>query len=106
MDESNAKTPVASPGIANDTGANSIPVIEFLSGRFRGTHERITEKTVFLIINEFGGVSIVPASRADKDVDYPISLHRSGNTYDLEVSPAINVWVNGKKVSQHTLLSG
>lgn len=106
MDESNAKTPIAGPGIANDKGANSIPVIEFLSGRYRGAHERITEKTVFLIINEFGGISIIPASRADKEADYPIRLHRSGDTYELEVSPVISVWVNGKKVSQHTLLSG
>ncbi len=106
MDLSDSKIPVVRPGIDNDSGLDSVPVIEFLSGRHRGTHQRIAEQTVFLTINELGGISIVPASESVEGENYPIRLHRSGDTYELEVQPLFNVWVNGKNVSQHTLLSG
>jgi serine protease Do len=105
MDVSDANISVTSAAV-NDSGSDSIPVIEFLSGRHRGTHEKISEKTVFLAINEFGGISIVPASEAIKGEEYPIRLHRSGDTYELEVEPLFYVWVNGQNVSQHTLQSG
>ena len=94
MDVSDANISVTSAAV-NDSGSDSIPVIEFLSGRHRGTHEKISEKTVFLAINEFGGISIVPASEAIKGEEYPIRLHRSGDTYELEVEPLFQVWVNG-----------
>jgi len=74
--------------------------------RPRGTHQRIAEQTVFLTINELGGISIIPASESVEGENYPIRLHRSGGTYELEVQPLYNVWVNGKNVSQHTLVSG
>ncbi|MCZ6578393.1 MAG: hypothetical protein O6927_03465, partial [Gammaproteobacteria bacterium] len=106
MDLSDNKIPVARPGIDNDSGLDSVPVIEFLSGRHRGTHQRIAEQTVFLTINELGGISIIPASESVEGENYPIRLHRSGDTYELEVQPLYNVWVNGKNVSQHTLVSG
>lgn len=102
MDAPDTRTPA--PG--HNQESNSIPVIEFLSGRHRGTHEKITEKTVFLTINELGGITIVPASKAIKGEEYPVRLHKSGNTYELEVEPLFYVWVNGKNVSQHTLQSG
>ena len=106
MDLSDNKIPVARPGLDNDSGLDSVRVIEFLSGRHRGTHQRIAEQTVFLTINELGGISIIPASESVEGENYPIRLHRSGDTYELEVQPLYNVWVNGKNVSQHTLVSG
>jgi serine protease Do len=106
MDVSNHKTPAATSAIDSISESDSIPVIEFLSGRFRGTHQQVTEQTVFLAINEFGGISVIPASEAIENEDYPIRLQRSGDTYALEVKPLFNVWVNGEKVSQHSLLSG
>jgi len=106
MDVSDDKIPAAMPSIDSDSESDSVPVIEFLSGRHRGTHQQITEQTVFLTINEFGGISIIPTSEATEGEDYPIRLDRSGDTYDLEVQPLFNVWVNGKNVLKHTLLSG
>ena len=106
MDESDTGASTDETPDTGYTSAAPVPVIEFLSGRFRGTHERLAEQTVFLIINEFGGISIVPASRAEAETDYPLRLHRSGDTYELEVDPVIQVWVNGNRVSLHTLTSG
>jgi hypothetical protein len=40
----------------SDPDPTSVPVIEFLSGRHRGAHEEITEPTVFLALNEVGGL--------------------------------------------------
>jgi S1-C subfamily serine protease len=106
MDVPDDKIPAATLAIDKDTASDSAPVIEFLSGRHRGTHQQISEQTVFLTINELGGISIVPASESVEGENYPIRLHRSGDTYELEVQPLFNVWVNGKNVSQHTLQSG
>jgi len=96
-----------SPTPANsDPDPTTVPVIEFLSGRNRGTHEEIAESTVFLALNEIGGLSIIPASKAVAGEDYPIRLQRSGDTYELEVIAPFQVWVNGEQVSRHTLGSG
>ena len=84
----------------------SVPILVFLSGRHRGTTNRLTEKTVFLGLNEFGGIILTPASEAIDSNDQPIKLHRAGDTYEIEVPPRHNVWVNGEKVEQHKLSSG
>jgi S1-C subfamily serine protease len=91
---------------ASDPDPTTVPVIEFLSGRNRGTHEEITEPTVFLAINEVGGLSIIPVSKVVNGDDYPIRLRRSGDTYELEATAPFQVWVNGEQVSLHTLVSG
>ena len=106
MDLSDDKITATTSAIDNNSGSDSVPVIEFLSGRHRGTHQQIAEQTVFLKINEFGGISIVPASEAIEGEEYPIRLDRSDDTYDLAVQPLFNVWINGKNVLKHTLLSG
>ncbi|HUV22325.1 MAG TPA: serine protease [Gammaproteobacteria bacterium] len=94
------------PPAESDPDPTTVPVIEFLSGRNRGTHEEIAESTVFLAINEVGGLWIIPASKAVAGEDYPIRLQRSGDTYELEVIAPFQVWVNGEQVSRHTLVSG
>ena len=99
--------PAAIPPPADrDPDPTTVPVIEFLSGRNRGSHEEIAEPTVFLTINEIGGLSIIPVSKAVADEDYPVRLQRSGDTYELEVIAPFQVWVNGEQVSRHTLRSG
>ncbi len=90
----------------SDPDPTSVPVIEFLSGRHRGAHEEITEATAFLALNEVGGLSIIPASKAVEGEHHPIRLQRSGDTYELEVTAPFRVWVNGEPVSRHTLVSG
>jgi len=90
----------------SDPDPTSVPVIEFLSGRHRGQHEEITESTVFLALNEVGGLSIIPASKVVEGEHHPIRLQRSGDTYELEVIAPFQVWVNGEQVSRHTLVSG
>ena len=83
-----------------------VPAIVFLSGRNRGKTEPLAEQTVFLGFNEAGGIISIPASAADLGEEYPVRLHRSGDTYELEVQPSIDVWVNGERTSQRTLASG
>ncbi len=90
----------------SDPDPTSVPVIEFLSGRHRGQHEEITESTVFLALNKVGGLSIIPESKVVEGEHHPIRLQRSGDTYELEVIAPFQVWVNGEKVSRHTLVSG
>ena len=53
----------------SDPDPTSVSVIEFLSGRHRGAHEEIIEPTVFLALNEIGGLSIIPASKAVEGED-------------------------------------
>jgi len=74
MDVSEHNTPASTSAIDSVLEQASIPVIEFLSGRFRGTHQKVTEQAVFLAINEFGGISVIPASEAIENEDYPIRL--------------------------------
>ena len=106
MDVSDHQAPAVRPAIDSHTEPELVPVIEFLSGRFRGTHQLINEQTVFLKVNEFGGILVIPASEAVDGENYPVRLNRSDDNYVLEVDPGFNVWVNGVKVSQHTLVSG
>ena len=106
MDVSDHQTPAVRPVNESHTEPEPVPVIEFLSGRFRGTYQPINEQTVFLTINEFGGILVIPASEAVDGENYPVRLNRSDDNYVLEVDPGFNVWVNGVKVSQHTLVSG
>jgi len=106
MELSDDNSRASPPPAESDPDPTTVPVIEFLSGRNRGTHAEIDESTVFLTINEVGGLSIIPASQAVAGEDYPIRLLRSGDTYELEVIAPFKVWVNGEQVSRHTLVSG
>jgi len=83
-----------------------VPVIVYLSGRHRGTTAHLTAQTIYLEINADGGLAITPAVDAHPDADNPARLHRSGDSYELDVQPDHNVWVNGESTQQHTLVSG
>jgi len=99
-------TPAAASTTDSDSRQVSVPVIVYLSGRRRGTTERLAEQTVFIDVNTDGGITLIPASEAVDSAHQPIRLHRSGEAYELEVQPSRNVWVNGEKVGQRTLSSG
>lgn len=85
---------------------DAIPVAVFLSGRRRGQMEKLERET--FRVTRGPGAEIRFLSPDDESArEYHATLHRSGATYELEVAPDRNVWVNGKRVEEsHMLKSG
>ncbi len=92
-----------------DTGSAApgpTPVIVYLSGRRRGSSERLTDATVNIVREgAHGGVRVAPAA-PDGDQDMPARLHRAGKGYELEVLPEHQVWVNAEPARTRMLTSG
>lgn len=82
---------------------DAIPVAVFLSGRRRGQVEKLEAET--LRITRGPGTEIRFLSPDDEHAqEYHATLHRSGATYELEVTPDRNVWVNGERVEESRML--
>lgn len=81
------------------------PAIIYMSGDRRGTTELLNESTRFITREGRSGVRIsMPREMPDPDV--AAILHRAADTYELEVTPDYQVWVNGHPVKTRTLESG
>ncbi len=104
MTTNDQPTTVPSP-THTDPGDIPLSVIIYMSGRRRGTNTQLSEQTHFIRSPAVNEVEIVAPGESPDD-DPPAKLHHSGLTYELDVSPGHEVWVNGKKVSQKVLASG
>ena len=82
------------------------PVFMHLSGRLRGTGTVLRDKTIQVNIDP-GAELIVgePAPERDHLTRFAL-LHRSRDTYELEVLGDNEVWCNGERVRSRTLNSG
>ncbi len=98
--------PTAAPSPADaDPEDIPLPVIVYMSGRRRGTFAQLSEQTHFIHSPARDEVEIM-APKDRPDGDPPAKLHHAGLSYELNVSPDHEVWVNGKKVAQKMLASG
>ncbi len=75
-----------------------------MSGRRRGTVERLTGHTVPIVREGESGVRVGGAPDAANEVQ--VRLHRSGNSYELEAMPEQSVWVNAEPARSRLLESG
>ncbi len=83
--------------------AERVPYLVFLSGTRRGTMQRLVGRTLRLAVDNESRVRL--SDPLDPSVaDARVTLHRSGSSYELEVAPGGEVWVNGVRVSDSRLL--
>lgn len=78
----------------------------FLSGRRRGQMEKLEQDTLRVVRESDSYVRFLAPEHEDAE-EYHATLHRAGTTYELEVAPAHEVWVNGERADEsHVLTSG
>ena len=82
------------------------PVVLFLSGRRRGRLEKLEEDTLRVVRAADSYVRFLAPEHEDAH-EYHATLHRAGTSYEIEVKPGHEVWVNGERVDEsHLLKSG
>lgn len=91
------------PSSEHEPLVDVIPVAVFLSGRRRGQMEKLERET--LRITRGPGAEIRFLTPDEEGArEYHATLHRSGATYELEVTPDRSVWVNGERVEESRIL--
>ena len=94
-----------SGGVSGGTGPNGpSPVMVYMSGRYRGKVEPLTDNTVLIARDEHSGVRV--GATAESADEVPVRLHRAGDSYELEVMPEQLVWVNAERTQSRLLESG
>jgi len=78
-------------------------VIRHLSGRRRGQVETVADKTREITVDDDADVRIRTPDPED-GAGCIARLHSAGPTYELEVVPDRDVWVNGERVAGNRLL--
>lgn len=95
----------ATPPVVRGPAEKRAPYLVFLSGRRRGTLQRLVGKTLRLAVDSEARVRI--SDPLDPSVaDHLVTLHLAGDTYELEVATGAQVWVNGDAVTHSKLLRG
>lgn len=79
-------------------------VLRYLSGTRRGQVETLCSRTLHIIRGKDQDVHIVPADGV-VETDCVATLHRFGNTYELEIIADAEVWVNGERVTDNRVLA-
>lgn len=79
------------------------PVVVFLSGRRRGHVVKLEQDTFRVVRTSPTEVRFLTPDDAG-DVAYQATLHRAGPTYEVEVTPDSDVWINGQRVREAWLL--
>ena len=80
------------------------PALVILSGPGRGRREILSHKTYLVKLDEDESVHLIVP---DGEVvhGYHATLHRSADTYEIEVAPGHNIWVNGEQVRESRVLA-
>ena len=82
-----------------------IPVVVHLSGKLRGTTERLSGPSL-KIGTALDAEVHFPADHEPEVAESHATLERRGSTWVLEVEPGQAVWVNGERVETRELRSG
>ncbi len=85
------------------TAPQQIPVVLFLSGRRRGQIETLDRKTLRVVKGANAEIRFLAPDDEDAR-EYHATLHRAGTTYEIEVTPERNVWVNGHRLDTSRVL--
>lgn len=78
-------------------------VIRYISGSRRGLAQHLDQKTYFIIRAGSDDISIVVPNH-QPEPELIATFHRHGVTYEVEVKPDQEVWVNGEKVANSRIL--
>ncbi len=78
-------------------------VIRYISGSRRGLAQSLDQKTFFVIKAGRDDVNIV-APDHQPEPQVIATLHRHGMTYEVEINPGQEVWVNGERVADNRVL--
>ncbi|MGI9316516.1 MAG: FHA domain-containing protein, partial [bacterium] len=76
---------------------NKSAVIRYISGSRRGLAQTLDQKTFFIIRAGSEDVNIVPPD-SQPEPEVIATLHRHGLTFEVEVNPVHEVWINGEQV--------
>jgi Pseudouridylate synthases, 23S RNA-specific len=80
-----------------------VPVVDILSGRRRCQREALSQET-YCIVMEPGEALLFLEPDGERTRDFYATLHRAGDTYELEVIPQHDIWVNGREVKVNRML--
>ena len=92
----------SSPETRSENGGD-VPVIVILSGPRRGRNEVLDQKTYRIVMDPDEALYVLPPD-GKRTENYHATLHRVANTYELEVAPDHNIWVNGEQVKESQAL--
>ncbi|MBI4005277.1 MAG: trypsin-like peptidase domain-containing protein [Gammaproteobacteria bacterium] len=81
----------------------TVPVVDILSGRRRCQRETLSQET-YCIVMEPGEALLFLEPDGERTRDFYATLHRAGDTYELEVIPQHDIWVNGREVKVNRML--
>ena len=79
------------------------PYIAVLSGPRRGHMQQLTEKTLLVVVAANEEVRVFPPD-GELPAQHHATLHRSGDTYEIEVAKGQAVWVNGSRIAENQVL--
>lgn len=75
----------------------------FLSGRRRGQLEKLQEDTLRVVRSSDSYLRFLTPDDPGAD-QYQVTLHRAGQTYEAELTPDCDLWINGQRVKESRLL--
>lgn len=82
---------------------NEVPCIAVISGPRRGHMQQLTEKTLLVDVAENEEVRVFPPD-GESPVRCVATLHRAGDTYEIEVVQGHQVWINGVRTTENQVL--
>ncbi len=83
--------------------SEKVPVVVVLSGVRRGRIEKLGPKTLHVVVAPDSEIRFLPPEEP-APTGFQATLHRAGESYEIEVMPGHAVWVNGERVEQSRLL--
>ena len=83
--------------------SSAASIVIILSGPRRGNNEILSQETYRIVLDPDESVHILEPD-AELEADFHATLHRADDSYEIEVAPEHNVWVNGQQVKENQLL--
>ena len=82
---------------------SKVPCIAVISGPRRGHMQQLIEKTLRIEVAENEEVRIFPPD-GESTMQCQATLHRAGDTYEIEVTEGQKVWINGSRITENQML--